>query len=66
MKRLKLENPMEDLQTTFESFNYWLLVDSGNNIINGFTIWEFSGAETIAINTDRRHLEMIVADKNIY
>ncbi len=63
-ERLKLENPMENLQTTSRV----LIIgcgDSGNNIIDREFTMGVSGAETIAINTDRRHLEMIVADKRI-
>jgi cell division protein FtsZ len=38
---------------------------AGNNTINRLYHMKVSGAETIAINTDKQHLEMIQADKRV-
>ena len=38
---------------------------AGNNTINRLYNMGVSGAETIAINTDKQHLDMIQADKKI-
>lgn len=38
---------------------------AGNNTINRLYHMKVSGAETIAVNTDKQHLEMIQADKRV-
>ncbi len=38
---------------------------AGNNTINRLFHMKVSGAETIAVNTDKQHLEMIQADKRV-
>ncbi|MCK5216912.1 MAG: cell division protein FtsZ, partial [Methanosarcinales archaeon] len=38
---------------------------AGNNTVNRLYNIGVSGAETIAINTDKQHLEMVQADKKI-
>jgi cell division protein FtsZ len=38
---------------------------AGNNTINRLYHMQVSGAETIAVNTDKQHLEMIQADKRV-
>lgn len=38
---------------------------AGNNTINRLYHMKVKGAETIAVNTDKQHLEMIQADKRV-
>lgn len=38
---------------------------AGNNTINRLYHMKVSGAETIAVNTDKQHLEMVQADKRV-
>jgi cell division protein FtsZ len=38
---------------------------AGNNTINRLHHLQVTGAETIAVNTDKQHLDMIQADKRI-
>jgi len=38
---------------------------AGNNTVNRLYHMQVSGAETIAINTDKQHLDMIQADKRV-
>ena len=38
---------------------------AGNNTINRLHNMKVGGAETIAINTDKQHLDMIQADKRV-
>ncbi|PKL55086.1 MAG: cell division protein FtsZ, partial [Methanomicrobiales archaeon HGW-Methanomicrobiales-6] len=38
---------------------------AGNNTVNRLYHMQVSGAETIAVNTDKQHLDMIQADKRV-
>ncbi|MGQ0536236.1 MAG: cell division protein FtsZ [Methanobacteriota archaeon] len=66
---IKLSSQPEE-QTEYESFGEPKIVivgcgGAGNNTVNRLHKMQVRGAETIAINTDKQHLDMIEADKKL-
>ncbi len=67
---MKLTNQQEEEELEYESFGEPKIVivgcgGAGNNTINRLHQIGVKGAETVAINTDKQHLDMIEADKKL-